>query len=129
MIMLLLPMLVILAHDIIPHHHHQESNSCLSTAGEWHHHQLISENDGCFHSDSHDDFHLHHSHQSEDHNCCHFNQNRFQKDLTFQVILVIRQYLYQEMESQTLPKFSIWESPLWKAPDRSSIGLRAPPCA
>jgi len=70
--LLLIPVLIILGHDIIPHHHHQDKNSCHKKHTSSHEHQSGLDL---------------HSHNSSEDNICSFNHNSFLKKFYFQIVL------------------------------------------
>jgi len=127
MLTLLLPMLVILGHDIIPHHHHNEEFSNTLAESLSHSHTLV--HGQCEARSSHSHSQLAHSHQSEGHSCCHFNQNRLQKVVKYQVVLATTTFQHQEEEPLILNKYSVQDSSPYNIPDLTSKSLRAPPVA
>ncbi|MGZ2369392.1 hypothetical protein ACXR6G_06370 [Ancylomarina sp. YFZ004] len=120
---LVLPILVMLAHDIIPHHHHDTHTSANFVKVEHTHLDGASS-----HCQAHESTqHLSHSHQENKSECCSFVNLRFFKDLKFQVYLshIILDIL---PPNEDIPvKHYVSNHISIPEPYRESTGLRGPP--
>lgn len=83
-LILVLPILVMLAHDIIPHHHHDTNTTASFVKMSHSHHEAIHTSHCHSHSTSQ---HLSHSHKANESTCCSFVNLRFFKNFKFQVHL------------------------------------------
>jgi len=122
-LILVLPILVMLAHDIIPHHHHDTHTSANFVKMEHTHIEATHS-----HCQAHESTqHLSHSHKENESNCCSFVNLRFFKNFKFQVHLshIILDILtpdeYIPVKHYVSNHISIPE------PYREASGLRGPP--
>ena len=122
-LVLLLPMLVMLAHDIIPHHHHETLTT--SNTVKMNHGHLGAEHSQCgAHPQTQ---HLGHSHDKHESSCCSFVNLRFFKTFKFQVFIshVILDILVPRYFT---PKtYYVSNFILIPEPKREAYGLRGPP--
>ena len=126
-LILVLPILVMLAHDIIPHHHHDTNTSAnFVTAGHSHHEAIHTS-----HCHAHETAqHLSHSHRENESTCCAFVNLRFFKNVKFQALLshiVLNIVLNNDQETPI--RYYVSNSNLIPEPYRASTGLRGPPHA
>ena len=122
-LILVLPILVMLAHDIIPHHHHDTHTSANFVKVE--HSNIDATHSHCQAHESTQ--HLSHSHKETESNCCSFVNLRFFKDLKFQVHLshIILDIL---PPNEDIPvKHYVSNHISIPEPYRESTGLRGPP--
>ena len=124
-LILVLPILVMLAHDIIPHHHHEANTTAnFVTVGHSHHEAIHTSN-----SHSHETAqHFSHSHRESESVCCAFVNLRFFKNLKFQVLLSYIVLNIVSSKYQEAPiRYYVSNSNLIPEPYRESTGLRGPP--
>jgi len=122
-LVLLLPMLVMLAHDIIPHHHHETQTSANYV--KMNHVHLEAEHSQC--NGHHQTQHFVHSHENHESNCCSFVNLRFFKNFKFQVFIshIILDIL---VPNDNIPvKHYVSNYVLIPEPNREAYGLRGPP--
>jgi hypothetical protein len=124
-LILVLPILVMLAHDIIPHHHHDTHTSANFVEGGHSHHEAIHTS----HCHSHETAqHLSHSHRETESICCSFVNLRFFKNFKFQVFLSHIVLNIVSNNDQEIPiRYYVSSSNLIPEPYRESTGLRGPP--
>ena len=122
-LILVVPMLVMLAHDIIPHHHHNTHTSANFVNRT---HDQIEATP--LHCQGHGTTQqLAHSHQENEDSCCTFVNLRFFKDFKFQVILTHIILDMIQMGEDTPIKHYVSNCSLIPEPNRESSGLRGPP--
>ena len=121
---LVLPILVMLAHDIIPHHHHDTPTSANFVKME--HRHLEATHSNCH---AHENTqHLSHSHNENESTCCAFVNLRFFKNVKFQVLLSHIVLNIVSSTNQEAPiRYYVSSSNLIPEPSRESTGLRGPP--
>jgi len=124
-LVLLLPLLVMLAHDIIPHHHHKTPTS--TSYVKMSHAHLEAEHAHC--NGHHQTQQVGHSHENHETNCCTFGNLRFFKSFKFQVYIshVILDILVPN--DFTPVKYYVSDFILIPEPNREAYGLRGPPLA
>jgi len=123
-LILVLPILVMLAHDIIPHHHHDTHTSANFVKME--HTHLEATHSNC---DAHESTqHLSHSHKETESDCCSFVNLRFFKNFKFQVHLtyIILDIIVPSITEEPT-RYYVSNSNLVPEPYRESTGLRGPP--
>lgn len=125
-LILVLPILVMLAHDIIPHHHHDTNTTANFVKME---HAHIKTTHGHCHAHQTSQ-HLSHSHKAEESKCCTFVNLRFFKNFKFQVQLVhiVLDIVLSSNEDAPI-RYFVSNSNLIPEPYRESTGLRGPPRA
>ncbi|RXQ89508.1 hypothetical protein EO244_14165 [Ancylomarina salipaludis] len=122
-LILVVPMLVMLAHDIIPHHHHNTHTSANFVNLAHNHIEATSVN--CHgHGTTQQ---LAHSHQENESSCCSFVNLRFFKDFKFQVILTHIILDMLKLREDSPIKHYVSNFSLIPEPYRESSGLRGPP--
>ncbi len=124
-LILVLPILVMLAHDIIPHHHHDTHTSANFVKTAHSHIETINTT----HCNSHSTRqHLSHSHNENESTCCSFVNLRFFKNFKFQVHLT---YIILDIvlpsDTEEPIRYYVSNSNLAPEPYRESTGLRGPP--
>lgn len=122
-LILVLPILVMLAHDIIPHHHHDTHTSANFVKME--HTHLEATHSNCHAHESPQ--HLSHSHKETETNCCSFVNLRFFKNFKFQVHLshIILDILAPDEDIPV--KHYVSNHISIPEPYREASGLRGPP--
>jgi len=124
-LILLLPILVMLTHDIIPHHHHETPTS--TNYVKMNHAHLEAEHSHC--NGHHQTQHLGHSHENHESDCCTFGNLRFFKSFKFQVYIghILLDIL---IPNDNIPvKHYVTNYVLIPEPNREAYGLRGPPLA
>lgn len=122
-LILVLPILVMLAHDIIPHHHHDTHTAANFVTMEHAHFDAVSS-----HCHSHETTqHLSHSHKENESNCCSFVNLRFFKNFKFQVLISHILLDILKVDEDTPIKYYVSNFNLIPEPNRESTGLRGPP--
>jgi len=124
-LILVLPILVMLAHDIVPHHHHDTNTSANFVKMGHSHHEAIHST----HCHSHKTAqHLSHSHQEDESDCCAFVNLRFFKNVKFQVQLahIILDIVLPSDKEEPI-RYYVSNSNLIPEPYREATGLRGPP--
>ena len=122
-LILVLPILVMLAHDIIPHHHHDTHTSANFVKMEHTHIEATHS-----HCQAHESTqHLSHSHKENESNCCSFVNLRFFKNFKFQVHLshIILDILTPDEDIPV--KHYVSNHISIPEPYREASGLRGPP--
>ena len=126
-LILVLPILVMLAHDIIPHHHHDTNTSANFVKTGHSHHEVIHTSDCHSHETAQ---YLSHSHQENESSCCAFVNLRFFKNVKFQIGLThIVLNIVLNNNQEILVRYYVSSSNLIPEPYRESTGLRGPPRA
>jgi len=126
-IIMLLPMLIMMVHDIIPHHDHQLAHQCVVTNTNTHNHN-ININDHSDHSKhTISGICVHHQHKSDQDHCCHLQHHRLQQELKFQIFLVGDLIRLDTQQEEIKTKFFVWNTSPFQTPERIVLGLRAPP--
>ena len=123
-LILVLPILVMLAHDIIPHHHHDTHTSANFVKMEHTHFEATHSNCHTHQTSQH----LSHSHKADESNCCSFVNLRFFKNFKFQVHLahiILDKVMSSDVEEPI--RYYVSNSNLIPEPYRESTGLRGPP--
>lgn len=124
---MLLPMLVMMAHDIIPHHNSlhllecpsdQNSGNCCNNEENNHIDIECSPLINCK---------IDNSHKSSNKSCCHSTHHRLQQDLKFQIILNGELILFDVNEYDVKIRHLVWDEILITDTLWSSPSLRAPP--
>ncbi len=124
-LILVLPILVMLAHDIIPHHHHDTNTSANYVTTEHSHNEAIQTLNCQSNSTTQ---HLSHSHRESESTCCAFVNLRFFKNVKFQVLLSHIVLNIVSNNDQEIPvRYYVSNSNLIPEPYRASSGLRGPP--
>jgi len=124
-LVLLLPVLVMLAHDIIPHHHH-ETHSASNISTMSHAHVRAEHSHACAH---HQTQNLGHSHEKTETECCAFGNLRFFKNIKFQVYLSHIILNIVAPDDSTPVKYYVSNYIQVPEPNREAYGLRGPPLA
>jgi len=123
-LVLVLPILVMLAHDIIPHHHHDTNTTANFVKMEHAHFEAIHGHCNAHQSSQH----LSHSHKENESNCCTFVNLRFFKNFKFQVHLThIILDIISSSDVEEPIRYYVSNSNLIPEPYRESTGLRGPP--
>ena len=122
-LILVLPILVMLAHDIIPHHHHDTHTSANFVKKEHRHIEATHSNCHAHESTQH----LSHSHKETESTCCSFVNLRFFKNFKFQVHLshIILDILAPDEDIPV--KHYVSNHISIPEPYREACGLRGPP--
>ncbi len=124
-IILVLPVLVMLAHDIIPHHHHDTNTSANFTQAEHFRYEGVHSSDCQSHESTQ---HLSHSHRDEKSTCCTFVNLRYFKSFNFQIHLIPILLDSVRVLVENAPiRYCVSNTHLIPEPYRESTGLRGPP--
>jgi len=122
---MIIPMLVLLAHDVIPHHHHSEvqtENNQVSVLQSHHHIHT-----GSCNSHSNSRAHWNHQHETNNENCCILTHNRVQKEVKYQIFLKADLINFDVNDTQKVQKFRVHNYQLIPEPLRFSPLRRGPP--
>jgi hypothetical protein len=135
---MIMPMIILLAHDIIPHHHHGDHGQGMHA----HHHEAHSHEP---HSHSHHNDHHHHhanaeievsdihgiffehKHGKEDAHTCFLTHHRVQKEIKYVVFLESDEIDYGYRETIDKKKHYVIDYRLLPEPIKLLHSLRAPP--
>lgn len=121
---MIVPMLVLLAHDIIPHNHH------LHQIDDHHHVSVIQiHHHGHAHNNAHqhNGIHWNHSHEANAETCCILTHNRVQKNNIYKVFLQSDNIQLDCTETQKLQSFKLNNQKLTLEPLRFIPHRRGPP--
>ncbi len=120
-LIMVIPMLVLLAHDIIPHNHHvhQQENNHVSVI-QIHQHAHS-------HNHGHSGLHWNHSHNTTEETCCILTHNRVQKEIKYQIFLKSDEIKLDSEDSQRVQQFKVYNSILIPEPLKSPPLRRGPP--
>lgn len=121
---MIIPMLVLLAHDIIPHNHHlhQIDDHHHVSVIQIHHHGHAHNN-----ADQHNGIHWNHSHEANAETCCILTHNRVQKDNAYKVFLQSDNIQLDCEETLRLQSFKLRNQKLTPEPLRFITYRRGPP--
>jgi hypothetical protein len=107
---LLLPVLILLSHDIIPHHHanHHHNladNDTHSEVGETHNHEI---HHGSCNAQSHEPF----GYEDQKHiDFCHFHVDDFTKNVSFEICVIVSETVLESpvcyTPYQSIPRYVI----------------------
>jgi hypothetical protein len=121
---MVIPMLVLLAHDIIPHDHHIHQI-------DGHHHVSVIQvhQHGHSHANAHqhNGIHWNHSHRTNAETCCILTHNRVQKENVYKVFLSADHIQLDCEETQKLQSFKLRNQKLTPEPLRFTPPRRGPP--
>lgn len=84
-LLMLIPMLVLLAHDVIPHNHRLHNANEDQQISVIHVHQYVESN-SCTHH-HHGEKNWNHQHKTNAETCCILTHNRVQKEIKYQIFL------------------------------------------
>jgi hypothetical protein len=122
---MVIPMLVLLVHDIVPHKHHihqiddHQHVSVIQVHKQVHSHS---------HAHSHTNgVHWSHSHNTNTETCCILTHNRVQKENTFKVFLQEDKIEFTCEKTLKVQKFKLRNEELTVEPLRFSPHRRGPP--
>ncbi|MCY1636339.1 hypothetical protein [Marinifilum sp. D737] len=120
---MIIPMLVLLAHDIIPHNHH------LQQIDDYHHVSVIQvhHHGHAANTHQHNGIHWNHSHEANAETCCILTHNRVQKDNAYKVFLQSDNIQLDCEETQRLQSFKLRNQKLTPEPLRFIPHRRGPP--
>ena len=122
---MIIPMLVLLAHDVIPHHHHGQIQTVDNHVSVIHSHQHVHSNSCKAHS--HGGTHWNHQHDTSSESCCILTHNRVQKEVKYQIFLKSDIINYDINDTQKVQKFRVHNYQLIPEPLRFSPLRRGPP--
>ena len=122
---MVIPMLVLLAHDIVPHHHHVFPKSKEHKASSHSHTHIHDAN--CGHHHHHGEKHWSHQHSTAEEGACILAHHRAQKELKYQVFLKVDYIDFRVKEDQSTKKFFVSDYRLIPEPIKFIHLLRAPP--
>lgn len=107
-LVLLLPVLILLAHDIIPHHHANHDHNLAGTEshsaqGETHNHEI---HHGSCNAQSHDHF----GYEDQKHiDFCHFHVDDFTKNVSFEICVIVSETVLENpvcyVPCQSIPRY------------------------
>jgi hypothetical protein len=121
---MVIPMLVLLAHDIIPHDHHIHQI-------DGHHHVSVIQvhQHGHSHANAHqhNGIHWNHNHRTNAETCCILTHNRVQKENVYKVFLSAGHIQLDCEETQKLQSFKLRNQKLTPEPLRFTPLRRGPP--
>jgi hypothetical protein len=121
---MVIPMLVLLIHDIVPHNHH------IHQFADHHHVSVIKiHQHGHSHANTHQHggVHWNHSHEASKDTCCILTHNRVQKENIYKVFLKADPIQLNCEETQKLQGFKFYELNLTPEPLRFTPPRRGPP--
>lgn len=122
---MLIPMLVLLAHDVIPHNHHLHNTNSDQKVSLVHDHQHVDSN-ACNHH-NHGEMHWNHQHETNNESCCILTHHRVQKELKYQIFLKADVIQLDSENAQKIQKFKVCDYKLIPEPLRFSPHRRGPP--
>ncbi|MRT92770.1 hypothetical protein [Ancylomarina sp. 16SWW S1-10-2] len=124
-LILVLPILVMLAHDIIPHHHHKTITSANFEKLVQGHNETIHTT---YCNSDNKRQHITHFHKNNESICCSFVNLRFFKFFKFQMQIahIILDIILPSNDDAPI-RYFVSNSNLVPEPDRESTGLRGPP--
>lgn len=126
-IVMLLPMLIMMVHDIIPHHNHQNAHQCVISDTNTHDHNINCDDHSDHSKQPISGICVHHQHKSDQGHCCLLHHNRLQQELKFQIFLVGDLIRLDTQLEEIKTKFFVWNTSPFQNPERIVLGLRAPP--
>lgn len=124
-LLMLIPMMVLLAHDVIPHHHHIHSRVDDQQILAFHVHQNLLENTCSQHN--HSSTQWNHQGDTKDKSCCTLTHHRVQKEVKFQIFLKADSIQLGSENNQKVQRLRVHNhtlipEPIWTSPFR-----RGPP--
>ncbi|MDQ2177150.1 hypothetical protein [Marinifilum sp. D714] len=123
---MIIPMLVLLAHDIIPHNHHLHQIDDHNHVSVIQVHQHLYEHSHA-NTHQHNGIHWNHSHEANAETCCILTHNRVQKDNAYKVFLQSDNIQLDCEETQKLQSFNLRNQKLTPEPIRFIPHRRGPP--
>lgn len=123
--LMLIPMMVLLAHDVIPHHHHIHNNVDDQQISAFHVHQDLLENTCSQHN--HNSRQWSHHDDTKNKSCCTLTHHRVQKEVRFQIFLKADSIQLDSENSQKVQRFRVHNHTLIPEPIRISPLRRGPP--
>ncbi|MBL4560807.1 MAG: hypothetical protein JKX79_07445 [Labilibaculum sp.] len=124
-LLMLIPMLVLLTHDVIPHNHHLHNTNSNQQVSIIHVHQHVESN-ACNHH-NHDDMHWSHQHETNNEACCILTHNRVQKEVKYQIFLKADAIQLDSEHTQKVQKLKVLNYKLIPEPLRFSPHRRGSP--
>ncbi|WP_145957660.1 hypothetical protein [Labilibaculum antarcticum] len=124
-LLMLIPMLVLLAHDVIPHNHHLHNANSEQQVSIIRVHQHVESN-ACSQNNN-GGAHWNHQHKTNGESCCILTHSRVQKELKYQIFLKADAIRFDSKDIQKVKKFRVHNYILIPEPLRFSPLKRGPP--
>ena len=125
---MVIPMLVLLVHDIVPHNHHiHQIDGHQHVSVIQVHKHVHAHSHSHSHAHHHNGVHWNHKHNSNAETCCILAQNRVQKENIYKVFLQTDNIQLKSEETKEFKKFKLRNEKLTVEPLRFTPPRRGPP--